>query len=87
MVYVRFAPAKDSTADLRPTITGIAAMSSANSAYTLTISIAFASASSAVACAVCPSCHRNSSVRMNGRVRISQRCTFAHWFSSIGKSR
>ena len=86
MVYVRFAPAKDSTADLRPTTTGIAATSSANSAYTLTISIAFASASAPVACAVCPSCHRNSSVRMKGLVRISQRCTFAHWFIRSGRS-
>ena len=32
-----------------------------------------------VACAVWPSCHRNSLVRRNGRVRISHRNTFAHW--------
>ena len=31
-----------------------------------------------VACAVCPSCQRNSAVRRNSRVRISQRTTFAH---------
>ena len=31
-----------------------------------------------VACAVWPSCHRNSSVRTKGRVRISHRCTLAH---------
>jgi hypothetical protein len=36
------------------------------------------SASSGLEWAVCPSCHRNSSVRTNGRVRISHRVTFAH---------
>mmetsp|Transcript_13233 Transcript_13233/g.43851 ORF Transcript_13233/g.43851 Transcript_13233/m.43851 type:complete len:320 (+) Transcript_13233:290-1249(+) len=54
MVYVVFAPAKVSTLDFRPTTTGIAAIVAANSAYTWTISIAFASASSGVACAVWP---------------------------------
>ncbi len=39
-------------------------------------------ASSAVAWAVWPSCHRNSVVRWNRRVRISQRTTLAHWFTS-----
>ena len=34
-----------------------------------------------------PTCQRNSSVRTNGRVRISQRCTLHHWFSSSGRSR
>lgn len=34
-----------------------------------------------------PPHHRNSRVRMNGRVRISQRWTLAHWFSSRGRSR
>ena len=44
-------------------------------------------ASSSVACAVWPSCHKNSDVRMNGNVRFSQRKTLAHWFNSIGRSR
>lgn len=45
------------------------------------------SASSRVAWAVCPSCHRNSLVRRKGRVRISQRTTLPHWFKSWGRSR
>ena len=40
-----------------------------------------------VACAVCPSCQRNSVVRKNKRVRISQRTTLAHWLISKGRSR
>ena len=44
-------------------------------------------ASSAVACAVCPSCHRNSVVRRKSRVRFSQRTTLAHWLISRGRSR
>ena len=32
----------------------------------------------------CPSCQRNSAVRRNRRVRISQRNTFAHWLHKIG---
>ena len=43
--------------------------------------------SSAVACAVWPSCQRNSAVRRKGRVTISQRSTFAHWLMSTGRSR
>ena len=39
---------------------------------------ALASASSLVAWAVCPSCHKNSEVRKKGRVRISQRITLHH---------
>jgi hypothetical protein len=44
-------------------------------------------ASSCVAWAVWPSCHRNSLVRRNIRVRISQRITLAHWLMSSGRSR
>src|SRR3546814_3943805 len=44
-------------------------------------------ASSREAWAVCPSCQRNSLVRRNIRVRISQRTTLAHWFMSTGRSR
>src|SRR6266511_2125623 len=44
-------------------------------------------ASSAVSCAVCPSCQRNSVVRRNGRVTFYQRTTFAHWLMRIGRSR
>ena len=45
------------------------------------------SASASVSCAVCPSCQRNSVVRMNGRVTFSQRTTLAHWLMSTGRSR
>ncbi len=40
-----------------------------------------------MACAVCPSCQRNSVVRRNIRVRSSQRTTLAHWLIRIGRSR
>ena len=36
-------------------------------------------ASSAVAWMVCPSCHKNSRERKNGRVVFSQRTTLTHW--------
>ncbi len=48
---------------------------------------AYARASSRVACAVCPSCQRNSLVRRKIRGRSSHRTTFAHWLSSSGRSR
>lgn len=51
------------------------------SAYTSSISRAVATASSLVACAVWPSCQRNSAERRKGRVRSSQRTTLAHWFT------
>jgi hypothetical protein len=44
-------------------------------------------ASSRDACAVCPSCHRNSLVRRKTRGRSSHRTTFAHWLSRSGRSR
>ena len=44
-------------------------------------------ASSYVACAVWPSCQRNSVVRRKSRGRSSQRTTFAHWLISRGRSR
>ena len=87
MVYVSSAPAKRSLADFTPLTTGTAIYFSANSAYTFNIRIASSSASSRVACAVWPSCHKNSAVRRNNRVRISQRKTFAHWLQRIGRSR
>ena len=37
--------------------------------------------------AVWPSCHKNSAVRRNNLVRISQRTTLAHWFIKRGRSR
>lgn len=43
------------------------------------------SASSGVAWAVWPSCHRNSRVLTNGFVRISHRVTFAHWTKLYGE--
>ena len=87
MVKVSSAPAKRSLADFTPFITGTAIYFSAKSAYTLSIFFASSRASSLVACAVCPSCHKNSAVRRNRRVRISQRSTFAHWLQRIGRSR
>jgi hypothetical protein len=56
IVYVTFAPAKDSSLLLRPTTTGMAACVVANSAYSWIMARASASASSGVACAVWPSC-------------------------------
>ena len=87
MVYVFRAPAKRSLADFTPLITGTAIYFSAKSAYTFSIFTASASASSFVAWAVCPSCHRNSAVRRKRRVRISQRNTLAHWLHRMGRSR
>src|SRR5690606_41567931 len=49
--------------------------SSAKVAYTFSIRSVSSTASSLVACAVCPSCHKNSAVLKNRRVRISQRTT------------
>src|SRR5438445_113579 len=49
--------------------------------------VAYAAASSRVACAVWPSCQRNSVVRRNMRGRSSHRTTFAHWFKHNGRSR
>ena len=46
-----------------------------------------ARASSSVACAVCPSCQRNSLVRRKIRGRSSHRTTLAHWLSRSGRSR
>ena len=59
---------------------------SAKSAYTSSIRKVSSTASLSVPCAVCPSCHKNSAVRRNKRVRISQRTTLAHWFTRIGRS-
>ena len=87
MVSVSSAPAKRSLGDLWPTMTGTDIHSSANYWYTWIIFSASSTASSRVACAVWPSCHRNSAVRRNRRVRISQRTTFAHWLHKIGRSR
>mmetsp|Transcript_9139 Transcript_9139/g.26677 ORF Transcript_9139/g.26677 Transcript_9139/m.26677 type:complete len:309 (+) Transcript_9139:454-1380(+) len=87
MVYVSTAPAKRSDGLLAPGVSGTASRFSTTSAYTSSISRAVASASSAVACAVWPSCQRNSALRRNGRVRISQRTTLAHWLSFSGRSR
>ncbi len=44
-------------------------------------------ASSAVRCAVWPSCHKNSVVRRKNEVRFSQRTMLAHWLMSTGRSR
>src|SRR5438105_3193104 len=85
--YVRSAPANFSLSVFNPVITGIAIHCSWNVRYTPSICLASASASASVACAVCPSCHRNSVVRRNSRVRNSQRTMLHHWFKSSGRSR
>ena len=87
MQYVSSAPANRSLAVFTPRTTGKAIHCSAKVAYTSSIWRVSATASSAVAWAVWPSCHRNSAVRRNSRVRISQRTTFAHWLMSSGRSR
>ena len=87
MVYVSRAPAKRSVSDLTPCMTGTAMYFSANSAYTWSIFCASCSASSRVAWAVWPSCHKNSDVRRKGRVLISQRMTLHHWLHINGRSR
>ena len=81
------APAKRSPGLLWPTTTGRAMMSRAKRAYTSTMRCFSASASAAVAWAVWPSCQRNSAVRRNSRVRISQRTTLHHWLHRMGRSR
>ena len=78
MQKVCSAPGKRSPAVFSPLITGIAIHSSANVAYTSSMRMVSSTASSRVACAVWPSCQRNSVVRRNMRVRISQRTTLAH---------
>ena len=45
------------------------------------------SASWAVACAVCPSCHKNSRLLKKGLVVFSQRTTLHHWLYSFGRPR
>ena len=87
MVYVSRAPAKRSVSLFTPCSTGTAIHFSANSAYTFSMRRASSSASSRVAWAVWPSCHRNSAVRRNGRVRISHRITLHHWLHIRGRSR
>mmetsp|Transcript_6106 Transcript_6106/g.19152 ORF Transcript_6106/g.19152 Transcript_6106/m.19152 type:complete len:396 (+) Transcript_6106:168-1355(+) len=87
IVYVASAPAKRSDADFSPRTTGNARRDSHTSAYISRTSAASALASAAVACAVWPSCHRNSAERRKGRVRSSQRSTLAHWFTLSGRSR
>ena len=84
---MRSAPANFSLSLLSPVMTGIAIHSSMNVRYTFSMRIVSSCASSCVVCAVCPSCHRNSSVRRKSRVRISHRTTFAHWLMRMGRSR
>ena len=75
--YVRASPANFSLSLFAPSTTGMAARVSANS-FIAPEAQRSASASSAVSCAVCPSCQRNSVVRRNGRVTFSHRTTLAH---------
>ena len=56
-------------------------------AYSFRISLTSSSASLRVPKAVCPSCHRNSRVRMKGVGCLnSHRTTFVHWLSLRGRS-
>ncbi len=67
---------------------GIASTCTMKSWYTSwRIRTAYACASASETWAVWPSCQRNSLVRRKRRGRSSQRTTFAHWFSSSGRSR
>ena len=66
---------------------GIARWSSNKDLYISTIFNVSTIASFLVACAVCPSCHKNSDVLKNNLVLISQRTTFAHWLIITGRSR
>ena len=76
MEYVWSAPAKRSEADLRPGI--------ANGEFDGKIGVnlqhlpRFRFRFLNVACAVCPSCQKNSSVRRKSLVRSSQRTTLFH---------
>mmetsp|Transcript_19826 Transcript_19826/g.67080 ORF Transcript_19826/g.67080 Transcript_19826/m.67080 type:complete len:389 (+) Transcript_19826:172-1338(+) len=87
MVKVSSAPANRSEADLTPLTTGMASMSWQTEAYVSNMPLAHSTASSELACAVWPSCQRNSADRRNGRVRISHRTTLAHWLIFRGRSR
>ena len=78
IVYVACAPANFSFSVFCPLTTGIARYCSQKSAYIFNICTVLASASSAVACAVCPSCQKNSEVLKNGLVVFSQRTTETH---------
>ena len=79
-VYVSTAPGNRSAAVFRPGCGGMAMTFSYASRYTSCRIISVSCmASSAVSCAVCPSCHRNSVVRRNNRGRISHRTTLHHW--------
>ena len=84
--YVVVAPANFSISDFVPLITDTAAACFANSSYISNIFNASSLASSIVAWAVCPSCHRNSDVLKNSLVLISHLTTFDHWLISIGRS-
>ena len=59
---------------------------SQKSAYKFNICSVLSSASSAVACAVCPSCHKNSLERRNGLVSFSHLTTEHHWLYTFGRS-
>src|SRR4029077_19236074 len=62
--------------------------SSTSFVYMSRIVITSSSASFSVSCTVCPSCHRNSVVRRNGRVDvISALTTEFHTLMRIGRSR
>ena len=82
------APANFSASDLRPSITGTASRSVYTLAYRFRISLTSSSASFRVPKAVCPSCQRNSRVRMKGVGCLnSHRTTLVHWLSRRGRSR
>mmetsp|Transcript_8522 Transcript_8522/g.13023 ORF Transcript_8522/g.13023 Transcript_8522/m.13023 type:complete len:333 (-) Transcript_8522:169-1167(-) len=87
MVKVSSAPANRSEGLFTPLTTGTASTRRQTSSYTSSISRAVPRASAELACAVWPSCQRNSAERRKGRVRSSQRTTLAHWLIFSGRSR
>src|SRR4030067_2283233 len=87
IVVVYRAPANFSLSVLTPMSTGMARYDSTRSLYSLRAYITSASASSAVAWAVFPSCQRNSLVRRKSLVALVSHLTMLHhWLILTGKS-
>jgi hypothetical protein len=86
-VYVLSAPGNLSPSVFSPGMTGSASSSAIILLYISSMSRVSSTASSFVAWAVCPSCHRNSEVRRKSLGLFSQRITLHHWLISIGRSR
>src|SRR3989344_4000699 len=84
---VNSAPANFSPSDFRPFSTGMAYSSLKVCSYKFSIFSASLTASSLLAKAVCPSCHKNSRLLKKGvQCLNSQRTTLHHWFNRRGRS-